>query len=148
MPLTQTSKITLARLCAAVAILAVALVMTLGGLSILETERLRVHPSERSVADAIRRLGGAYRAVGKDDWHITSVWLENTRTTDHDLEAILQLNYVEFLDVANTKITDASLGAIFAHKSIRVLRVAGSDISREGLQAAWDKSGKRISLDD
>lgn len=142
------SKITLARLCAAVAILAVALVMALGGLSILESERLRVHPSERNVADAIRRLGGAYRAVGKDDWHITSVWLENTRTTDHDLEAILQLDYVDFLNIANTKVTDASVGRIFAHKSIRVLRVTGSDISREGLRAAWDKSGNRISLDD
>jgi hypothetical protein len=141
-------KFTLARLFIVVAGLAALFAVVRGTLSILETEFWRVHPSEESIADHIRRIGGAYHAVGKDDWHITGVWLQDTATTDQDLERVLELQYLISLDISNTGVTDASLGRIFAHKTIERLRVSGSRISRDALRAEFAKSGERISLDE
>ncbi len=141
-------RFTLARLFMVVAGVVVLLAIARGSLSILDKASRRVHPSEQHIADHIRGLGGTYRAVGKDNWHITIAWLPDTATTDQDLELVLQLDYLFFLNVAGTHVSDASLDRIFAHKAIRGLRVSGSRISRSALREAFAKSGERIRLDE
>lgn len=123
-------------------------VATLLGLFVLERGRFRVHASEQATADEIRSLGGAFRAVGADKWHISSVWLENTRASDADLEHVLKLPHIKYLDVSNTRVSDVSLPSIFSHPTLRLLKTKGSRISAGELEVKFNQAGNRVLIED
>lgn len=123
-------------------------VATLLGLFVLERARFRVHASEQATADAIRSLGGTFRAVGADNWHISSVWLGNTIASDVDLEKVLKLTHITYLDVSSTLVTDVSLPRICCHPTLRVVRTRGSRISTSALEVELNQGGNGISIED
>ncbi len=132
----------------AIGVVAILLGVIRGSLRIIETEFWRVHPSEQAIADHIRQVGGAYHTDAKNGRHITGVWFQDTGATDRDVDVVMQLQYLKYLDLANSRVTDASLDKIFSHKSIRVLRVAGSRISTNALTAVICKAGDRLIMDE
>jgi len=133
---------TLSRLFLAIA--GVALLLGLVRLSISVIE----NSSEQQIADYIRELGGAYHPDRQNGRHISGVWLQDTDTTDRDLEVVLRLPYLKALDLANTRVTDASLDRIFDHQRVVTLRVVGSAISEDALSAALSRPENHVYLDE
>jgi len=106
------------------------------------------HPSEAQIAKHILELGGAYHIDKSNDRHITGVWLSGTRTSDSDVELIMQLPFLTAVEFDNTQVTDASLPVIFSHPTLRTIRLAGSGVSSAHLSDALEHSMWRIKLDE
>ena len=139
------SRFSIGCLLATVALIAVVIAGITFTPIILERARWQVHPSEQEIADYIRyNLSGTYRADPKVSFHIIDVYLEGTLATDKDVDVLLQLKYLEYLNLANTEITAKSLDKIIGHKSIQDLRVTGSGISQKALRAARKKASWHI----
>jgi hypothetical protein len=128
-------------------VLVLAVASWLGIVRVLESARWRCHPDEKPVATRIRDLGGGYRATGNERWHISSVWLNDTQATDEDIQAVLSLSHLRFLDVRGTLASDAVLGALCAHDSLRDVRVHGTDIDRQEIARRRELWHDRLYID-
>lgn len=107
----------------------------------------RVHQSETSIAAHIIGLGGSYNIDRSNDRrHIVGVWLEDTGTTDADVDAVLQLPFLTHLNLTNTQITDASIDAISKHGRIKLIRVGGTAVTNKRLRQLYEES--TIGLDE
>jgi len=128
-------------------VLLLAVVSWMGIVLVLESARWRCHPDEKPVATRIRDLGGGYRAIGKERWHISSVWLNDTQATDDDIQAVLSLSHLKFLDLRSTLASDAVLDAICAHNSLRDVRVYGTNIKTQEIARRWQAWHGRLYID-
>jgi hypothetical protein len=116
-------------------------------LNSISVERWRVHPSEQHIADYIRQLGGHYATDANNKRRIRYVSLDDTAATDRDIEVVLQLQFIERLDVRNSRVTDASLVTILKHPQLRYINVKGSAISTAALEKL-DESAVGRSFDE
>ena len=113
--------------------------------NILEEGRWSVHPSERRIADFIRHeIGGAYTTDKGVDGQVIAVYLKGTNVTNQDLEVILELEMLQYIDVSNTSISDESLSRIVDHQMIEEVNAVGSQITRQGISDALRASGRQI----
>lgn len=130
-----------------VSALALAVVSYIGVECAVESVRWRCHPDEKSVATRIRDLGGGYRATGHERWHIASVWLNDTQATDADIEAVLTLSQLQFLDLRCTQASNAVLHEICAHDRLRDVRVYGTLIETQAIERLWELWNGRLYID-
>lgn len=135
-----------------------------GGLTLLalhhfETVQWSVVVPEQLIADRVRQLGGAYnkhggnyrreRMSGDDELfgHISSVQLQGTAASDEDLRFIMQLRFLESLDIRDTLVTDASVDLLGSQGRLREIWMVGSKISPEGRRSlieACDRQNRTI----
>ncbi len=116
---------------------------------VVQKEALRVHPSEEKVANYIRvYLKGACNVDKANSRHITGVWLENTRTTDEDIDVILQLPYLTHLDISNTEVSSKSIEKLLSHKKLRYVKISGSKMNVDELREACVQSGHYLGIEE
>lgn len=115
---------------------------------VLELNYRIPHPSESDIAGLILKLGGAYHLDRKNAQHITGVWLDDTPTTDADVQMITQnLKYLQTIHLSRTRVTDASLEALFSCPHLQQIRISGTKITSSTLSKALKNSKGRVRID-
>jgi hypothetical protein len=114
----------------------------------IERERWKVHSSEQRIADRILALGGNYLTRSNNGKHITYVILDGTNANDRDVETVLQLKHIEWLDLVNCPVTDACLDNIIEHPSLKRVSVTPDQLSRPALEAARKAANWRVLIDE
>lgn len=108
----------------------------------------RVNPSEQAIADRIEQLGGAYNSREDVDRHITSVVLTNTTATDADVEVMLGLSHLKYLDFENCDVSDAVIPKLLGHPTLRLFRPNGTLITKKELYRALRTTTTNAQLED